>query len=86
MKKLVIETGETALESLLGEKITLFCANYIYTGVLIGVNTQSILLKDPSIVYETGCFKSKNYKDEQSLNVSEFFISIASIESFGKLK
>ena len=86
MKKLVVETNETALESLLGEKITLFCVNYIYTGTLIGVNAQAILLENPSIVYETGSFKDKGYKNVQSLEVKEFFISIGAIESFGKLK
>lgn len=88
MKKLVnvVETGESALESLMGERITLFCLNYIYAGKLIGVNETSILLEDPSIVYETGPFSDEKYKDEQKLNVKEFFIATNCIESFGVLK
>ena len=38
MKKIVQEVTGEGLEKLLGERVTLFCANYIYTGVLAGVN------------------------------------------------
>ena len=88
MKKLlqVIETGETALESLMGKKVTFFCLNYIYTGELIGINGDSVLLKDPAIVFETGKFSESSYKDVQSLGVEEFFIAKGCIESFGVLK
>lgn len=88
MKKLVnvVETGETALESLMGERVTFFCLNYIYVGELIGVNDTCVCLKNPAIVYETGSFDSKKYQDEQSLCVEEFFIAMNCIESFGKLK
>ena len=53
MKKVVSVTeveGE-GLVKLLGEKITIFCLNYIYTGILEGVNETCVLLKDPAIVY-----------------------------------
>ena len=88
MKKLVqvTETGETALESLMGNRVTFFCMNYIYVGTLTGVNDTCVCLEDPAIVYETGCFSGKEYTDEQSLRVKEFFIQLSSIESFGILK
>ena len=88
MKKLVqvVETGETALESLMGKRVTFFCLNYIYVGKLIGVNGDSILLENPAIVYETGGFADSTYKDEQSLNIKEFFVAKNCIESFGELK
>ena len=88
MKKIVqvVETGETALESLMGKRVTFFCLNYIYVGDLVGVNDTSVCLKNPSIVYETGSFSGKKYKDEQSLGVEEFFIAMGCIESFGELK
>ena len=84
MKKLVEETGE-GLEKLIGERITLFCINYIYTGKLIGVNTDCVLLADPAIVYETGGFTEKSWKDAQDLP-NDWYVSIQSIESFGILK
>lgn len=84
MKKLVEETGE-GLEKLIGERITLFCINYIYTGKLIGVNSDCVLLSDPAIVYETGSFREESWKDAQDLP-NEWYVSIQSIESFGILK
>lgn len=87
MKKIVSVTeieGE-GLVKLLGERVTLFCANYIYTGKLEGVNESCVLLTDASVVYETGPFGDKKWKDAQSLP-SEWYIQTSAIESFGLLK
>ena len=50
MKKLVevTEVQGEGLEKLMGERVTLFCANYVYTGKLIGVNASCVLLKTPA--------------------------------------
>ena len=87
MKKLVsvVETNESAFESLLGEQVTLFSLNYIYHGELVGVNDENILLKNPKIVFETGSFNEKGFSDAQSLCTDEFFIQKGTIESFGVL-
>ena len=85
MKKLVEEISGEGLEKLLGEDVTFFCLNYIYHGKLTGVNEKCVLLENPSIVYETGSFKDKSFKDIQSLNTKEFYISMNCIESFGVL-
>jgi hypothetical protein len=84
MKKLVnvTEVESEGLIKLMGEKVTFFCLNYIYTGELIGVNDTCVLLKNPAIVYETGKFSDSKYKDEQSLCVDEFYLSMNCIESF----
>lgn len=88
MKKLkeVIEVENSGLIELLGKRVTFFCLNYIYVGDLTGVNETCVELSNPSIVYETGNFSDKVYKDSQSLNVPKFFISMNCIESFGELK
>jgi len=88
MKKLVnvTEVETEGLMKLMGEKVTFFCLNYIYTGELIGVNDTCVLLKNPAIVYETGKFSDSEYKDEQSLCVEEFYVHMNCIESFGVLK
>ena len=88
MKKVVNVTGVAGegLIKLLGEKITIFCLNYIYTGILEGVNETCVLLKDPAIVYDTGSFTDKKYSDVQALGVDEFYVRMNCIESFGKLK
>ena len=85
MKKIVQEVTGEGLEKLLGERVTLFCANYIYTGILSGINENCVLLSDAAIVYETGPFSDKKWKDAQSLPEG-WYVQIAAIESFGKLK
>lgn len=85
MKKIVETVEGEGLEKFLGERITLFCANYIYTGNLSGVNETCVLLTDPAIVYETGAFNEKGWKDAQKLP-GDLYVQVSAIESFGKLK
>jgi hypothetical protein len=87
MKKLVAVTeveGE-GLEGLLGERVTLFCVNYIYTGDLVGVNPKFVKLENASIVYETGPLCDEKWKDAQALPKSVYVMTHA-IESFMILK
>lgn len=87
--KVVAETIEEIEEegflALLGQQITCFAAIYIYTGKLIGVNKTCIKLEDPKIVYETGAFSDKNWKDAQALP-NEIYLQVAMIEAFGIVK
>ncbi len=85
MKKIIEEKEGEGLVKLLGEQITVFCANYIYTGKLVGVNETCILLTNPSVVYETGPFSEKHWKDAQALP-HDWYVLINAIESFGILK
>lgn len=84
MKKLVEvqEVPNEGLVALLGERVTFFCINYIYTGKLAGVNDTCVLLENPSIVYETGSFSEKHWKDAQSLPNS-LYVMRSAVESFG---
>ena len=84
MKKLV-EVSDEGLEGLMGERITLFCLNYIYTGKLTGVNKTCVLLEDAAIVYETGELTSERWKDAQKFP-NDWYVSTSAIESFGVLK
>jgi hypothetical protein len=81
----VVNVPNEGLISLLDSVVTLFCANYIYTGKLTGVNEDCVLLEKPSIVYETGAFNEKNWKDAQALP-NQIYIMKSSIESFGVIK
>ena len=85
MKKIVNEVQGEGLDKLLGDRVTLFCMNYIYTGTLTGVNDTCVLLTDASIVYETGGFNEKNWKDAQKLP-HDWYVQTSAIESFGRLK
>ena len=71
MKRIVEETGE-GLEKLLGERITLFCLNYMYTGKLVGINERYVLLTDPAAV-------------AQKLP-HELYVMLACVEAFGLMK
>ena len=86
MKKIVEIEGGEGLEKFFGEPITLFCANYIYTGKLAGVNDTCVLLTDAAIVYETGAFNEKGWKDAQKLPGGDWYVQLSAIESFGKVK
>ena len=80
-----VQVDGEGFESLFGETITCFCAVYIYTGKLIGVNATCIKLASPKIVYETGAFNETSWKDAQALP-NELYLQTAMIESFGILK
>jgi hypothetical protein len=85
MKMIVTEVENEGLEVLMGKRVTLFCGIYIYTGKLVGVNTQCVKLEDAGIVYETGAFTDENWRDCQSFP-NDWYVAIQSIESFGELK
>jgi len=80
MKKLVEESGE-GLIKLMGERVTLFCLNYIYTGKLTGVNDTCVLLADAAIVYETGAFTDAKWRDAQPLP-QPLYVMLSAVESF----
>lgn len=85
MKRLIEDVSGEGFESLMGERVTLFCMNYIYTGKLIGFNDKFVLLSDPAIVYETGSFQDKDWKDAQKLPHG-LCVMLSSVESFGLVK
>jgi hypothetical protein len=81
----VLEVENEGLISLLDKQVTFFCAIYIYTGKLVGVNSSCIKLENPKIVYETGSFKEKHWKDAQELP-NELYLQTSMIEAFGIVK
>ena len=87
MKKIVSvqEVDGEGLVGLMGQRVTLFCANYIYTGNLTGVNDTCVLLEDAGIVYETGSFTEKNWKDYQRV-ADKIYVTTQSIEMFAITK
>ena len=85
MKVMVKEVENEGLEALMGQRVTLFCGVYIYTGNLVGVNQTCVKLEDAGIVYEPGPFSDKKWKDCQPLP-HDWYVATQSIESFGVLK
>jgi hypothetical protein len=87
MKKLisVTEVENEGLEGLLGEAVLLLCANYFYAGTLVGVNEKYVKLDAAYLVYETGEWSAKTWKDAQALGDAHYVMQSA-IESFRKGK
>ena len=81
MKKLVEEVQDEGLVKLMGERVTFYCVNFIYTGKLVGVNDKYVLLTDAYIVYETGPHGEKNWKDAQRLP-HDLYVQLSAVESF----
>lgn len=85
--KILVETKEVQAEgflALLGKNVEVFCCIYIYAGKLVGVNDTCIKLQNPYIVYETGKFLDKQYKDAQHMGREFHYIATGFIESFGE--
>jgi hypothetical protein len=80
----IVEVEGEGLVSLLGKDVELFCGVYIYAGKLLGVNDTCVKLGNPYIVYETGAFSDKKYKDAQSMCKAEHYVTLALLESFGE--
>ena len=85
-QRIIEGTENQGLESLLGERIQIMSAGYFYEGKLTGVNETCVELNDAHIIYETGSFQDKVYKDIQKLHTETWFVSIGLIESFGLSK
>lgn len=82
MRKIIEEVEGEGLEKLLGQNVVLLCLNYIYAGKLRGVNESCVLLDDAVLVYETGEWGAKTWKDAQKLP-SPWYVRTGAIESFG---
>ena len=78
----VIEVDNEGFSSLLGQQVEIRCNVYIYAGTLIGVNDTCIKLDKCAIVYETGPFSDKNYKDAQLMGDGQY-VQLGLVESFG---
>lgn len=73
------------MKSLVGSQVIVFAANYIYTGELVEITHDLVWLKEPSIVYETGAFSEKSWKDVQRMPVNMLRIERSAIESMGEV-
>jgi hypothetical protein len=79
------ENNEEGMLSLISQRITLFCVNYIYTGDLVGVSDVQVKLDNPAIVYETGAFSDKTWKDVQALPRT-IHVRLSAVESYDVVK
>jgi hypothetical protein len=87
MKRLVKveEVNGEGFLALMGQTVTIFSLNYIYAGTLVGVNEEFVKLENAHIVYETGSFSDKKFKDAQKV-AQEMYIQKGTIESYAVTK
>ncbi len=81
--KVLVEEQVDGLVALLGQTVVLWCANYIYTGLLVGVNDHDVKLENAGIVYETGELTAASWKDLQPLPSKYWYVRTAAVESYG---
>lgn len=79
----ISEVKEEGMLALIGQNVEIFCGIYIYAGKLVGVNDTCVKLANPHIVYETGGFLDKKYKDAQQMGREFHYVATGFIESFG---
>lgn len=87
VEKVIEETSEiveseAGLITLLGKYVFVMCLNYSYYGKLSGVNSTEIELEDSYLVYETGEWNAKTWKDAQKLPTKKSYIRLAVIEQY----
>lgn len=83
---LVVRSDKSeGIEQYLGKRVTIFGVVYIYTGDLVAIDKTWARLENAAIVYETGSFSEKNWKDAQALP-HPIFVKLSSIESMMVLK
>lgn len=85
MKCIVDEIKGEGFEKLLGEIVTVYCASYIYSGKLAGLNDTCLKLSDCYIVYDTGGHDTKTWGTAEKMP-GDWYIQLSSIESFGIFK
>tara|TARA_Y100000296_G_C5025984_1_gene182282 strand:- start:12 stop:323 length:312 start_codon:yes stop_codon:yes gene_type:complete len=76
-----IESDEGPYDALLGKYCLIMCLNYIYAGIVSGVNSSVLLLKDPELVYQTGDWEGTSWEDSQKLPTDECRIGLGHIEN-----
>jgi hypothetical protein len=67
-----------------GQRVTLFCANYVYSGLLANATATHLTLEDAVIVFETGDLESAGWDDAQPLP-TPWRVQISAVESWGVL-
>jgi hypothetical protein len=69
------------LTAFLGQRVLLMGLKFFYEGILVSVNGTLAKLQDAGIVYETGRWDAKVYKDLQKVH-ADLYVNMEAVESF----
>jgi hypothetical protein len=75
----VVEVETEGHVALLGKTVVVMTNVYFYTGTLEGVNDRNLKLGNPSIIYETGEWTSKKFKDVQKLPTDAIYLEYSNM-------
>jgi hypothetical protein len=82
----IVDDNDAGYIEYLGKICYIQCSSYSYTGEVTGVNSTFIQVSNPSIVYETGPWNNKDWKDCQKLPTDKVTLNIAHIEAIFEVK
>lgn len=68
-----------------GKHVVLFCANYIYEGVLNREDHEAVYIDEPAIIYQTGRWDQADWTRSERLPIPTLKIERSAIESSGLL-
>lgn len=74
-------TTKQHLQHMLNREIYVCCTGYAYAGVLETAGARSITIRAPSIVYETGPWDEKVWRDAQRLPTARAVVMLSQVES-----
>ena len=78
---LLVKNKNNGLSALSNQRVLLMCSNYFYEGILIYISDTDAILIDAAIVYDTGPWTEKKWKDRQQL-FGPAGVKIHAIESY----
>ena len=67
-----------------GQPLTVWGRNYIYTGTVVEVGEDYVILDPAAVVYETGDFQNTVWQDAHALPVPQI-VFFAQVESMGAM-
>lgn len=73
----------TIYDEYIGQRVLVMACRFFYHGILIEVKDGFLVLKNPSIVHDTGEPTAKEYAIIKRLPTTPWNVAIIAIESFG---
>lgn len=84
LESVVVEESRGLLEER-GKVVLVHCINYIYSGMLTNVSDTEVELTKAQVVFETGGYSDKKFKNAQSVQNTPVHLSRGAIESWWTL-
>ena len=74
------------LQKFIGVELMFFLVDFVYTGTVSSVLSNSVVLTNAVIVYDTGSFADAGWARSEPLPVASFMIKYSEIKQYGVLQ